>query len=112
MRTSVELRNEFRYLREEICVNALEYLRKVQDEEEQSYLFGDDEYTTIDLPVPCTDETEPARVIGVCLSGNNLDCVDVMVEGKYSGYNTNVALDKLNNEDMLEILGVLEYAKK
>lgn len=112
MRTSFELRNEFRYLREEICVNALECLRKVQDEEENSYLFGDDEYTTIDLPVPCSDETEPARVIGVCLSGDNLDCVDVMVEGNYSGYNTNVSLEKLSDDDMLEILGVLECAKK
>lgn len=80
-------------------------LAKVQDDEEKTYLFKDEEYTLIELKVPFTNETETAKVIGVCLTDN--EDVEVMAQGVYSGYDASVSLDELSDEEIAKILSVL-----
>lgn len=86
----------------EIRATAIALLEKT---EEEGYLFGDDDYTTINYELSFTDEPARCRVVGVSL---DIDIPMVQLNAIDADEYVSVELSNLDIDDQLEILDVLE----
>ena len=102
MKKVSELRKERTALLGEIRATAIALLEKT---EEEGYLFGDADYTTINHEMKFTDTPVRCRVVGVSL---DIDIPMVQLNFIDADEYVSVELSNLNIDDQLEILDVLE----
>ena len=102
MKKVSELHKERTALIGEIRATAIALLEKTEDDE---YMFGDDDYTTINHEMRFTDEPARCRVVGVYL---DIDIPMVQLNAIDADEYVSVELSSLDIDDQLEILDVLE----